>query len=274
MENRNEANQVIIMNFSHIYEDELQLKSLPYKWIDCTKIPGTDCYLDELAAAEIEQKIESYSPEGIHFIDSGNYHYISKFWTDKIKHPFSLLVFDHHTDMQPSLFEHLLSCGSWVKEVLDTNPFLNKVVLIGAKQELIDQLDEQYKSRIICFGERELKKDQAWREFSQLHLNEPVYISLDKDILDKKEAVTNWDQGTVSVLQLEKYLGHILKEEQVIGIDICGEAATNELVFIQRENDERNDRVNVELVSFINKYQQNKEKFFVDGGKNEEVSDY
>ncbi|MDO5520927.1 MAG: arginase family protein [bacterium] len=274
MGKKKEEPQVIIMNFSHIYEDELQLKRQPYKWIDCTNIQGTDCYLDELAAAEIEQRMKPYPPEGIHFIDSGNYHYISKLWTDKIREPFSLIVFDHHTDMQPSLFEELLSCGSWVKEVLDSNEFLKKVVLIGAKEELIEQVDLKYKSRIICFSEREITNKKAWGAFARLHLQEPVYISLDKDVLDKKEAVTNWDQGSVSVLKLEEYLGYILNEETVIGIDICGEAATDEPMFIQKEDDLINDNVNVELLSFIRKYQEKRETSKESGGRDEEVSDY
>ena len=79
---------------------------------------GTECYCDEEGASALQRMIADYSPQGIHFIDSGNYHYVTKFWTDKLATPFALLVFDHHPDMQPPLFEHILSCGSWVKDVL------------------------------------------------------------------------------------------------------------------------------------------------------------
>lgn len=59
---------------------------------------------------------------------------MSKFWTDRIREDFVLILFDHHTDMQPSRFGELLSCGSWVKDVMDENPFVRKVVIIGADE--------------------------------------------------------------------------------------------------------------------------------------------
>lgn len=90
---------------------------------------GTECYCDEEGASALQRMIADYSPQGIHFIDSGNYHYVTKFWTDKLATPFALLVFDHHPDMQPPLFEHILSCGSWVKDVLDTNANCKKVII-------------------------------------------------------------------------------------------------------------------------------------------------
>ena len=93
---------IILMNFTHVYEQERFINDIHFQWIDCTDLNGTNYYCDAEAAKVIRQRMAPYLPEGIHFIDSGNYHYISKFWTDKIKTPFSLVVFDHHPDMQPS----------------------------------------------------------------------------------------------------------------------------------------------------------------------------
>lgn len=39
---------------------------------------------------------------------------------------------------------------------------------------------------------------------NHLHLKEPVYISLDKDILCQGDAITGWDQGNVSLDDLVK----------------------------------------------------------------------
>ena len=121
---------IILMNFTHVYEEENFIKNRRFRWIDCTDLNGVDCYCDVDARRRLEEKIALFSPEGIHFIDSGNDHYLSKLWTDKIREPFSLVVFDHHPDMQPTLFEDMLSCGSWVKDVLETNPFLHKVFIV------------------------------------------------------------------------------------------------------------------------------------------------
>ena len=132
------------MDFSGIYEDQQFWRGKEVSRVEARDIPGTNCYCDAEAAKVIRQRMAPYLPEGIHFIDSGNYHYISKFWTDKIKTPFSLVVFDHHPDMQPSLFDNLMSCGCWVKKVLDTNPYLQKVCIVGAAEKLIKALHPNY----------------------------------------------------------------------------------------------------------------------------------
>lgn len=49
-----------------------------------------------------EQKIIQLA--GIHFIDSGNYHYMTRLWLTRMDQPFCLLVYDNHTDMQPPGF--------------------------------------------------------------------------------------------------------------------------------------------------------------------------
>ena len=78
--------------------------------LDCQDIPGTNCYCDSLAEEEIGKRIAPFGPEGIHFLDSGNYHYLTKLWLELVKVPFELLVFDHHTDM--------LAFGFWRNLIL------------------------------------------------------------------------------------------------------------------------------------------------------------
>lgn len=43
--------------------------------------------------------------------------------------------------------------------------------------------------------------------------NLPVYISIDKDILDKQYTETNWSQGNMSLPMLERLLAHFWKTE-------------------------------------------------------------
>ena len=62
-------------------------------------------YCSDAAAAEIHRRIDPYGTRGIHFLDSGNYHYVTKIMTDRIDEPFSLILFDHHTDMQSPMIE-------------------------------------------------------------------------------------------------------------------------------------------------------------------------
>lgn len=245
---RKTEHSIIIMNFSKVYEQEEFMKDSRFQWIDCTDVHGCDCYCDTDAMNILIRKIAPYPPEGMHFIDSGNYHYLSKLWTDKINYPFSLIVFDHHPDMQPSLFDGLMSCGCWVKTVLDTNPYCRKVCIIGASEQLIkEERDPLYNNRLAFYSEKDLKDEKTWKQFASIHINEPVYISVDKDVLNRQEAVTNWDQGTLSLAELEELLFIIIKKQQIIGVDICGECPETLSLFNSQRDQQINNRTNRDI---------------------------
>lgn len=243
--------EIVVMNFSHVYEEERFIRNSRFRWVDCTDIGGTAGYCDEDARREIARRISDLSPECIHFIDSGNYHYVSKLWTDMIRSRFSLVVFDHHPDMQPPLFKDMLSCGSWVKDMLDTNPWLDKVVIAGASEELMARAISGYEDRIRFFSGSELSVEEGWKEFSGLHVSCPVYISVDKDVLDPSSATTDWDQGSMPLSELEALLGIIFHNEKVIGVDVCGECSRALDVFEEQRDEQINGHANAELLSLF-----------------------
>lgn len=246
---------VVIMNFTNVYKEEkFASRDSDFAWIDCTHLYGTDCYCDAEGAKNIRRLIAAYPPEGIHFIDSGDYHYLTKFWTDKITEPFSLVVFDHHPDMQPPLFEEMLSCGSWVKDVIDTNPFLRKVLLIGAAEQLVRAVPEPYQQRVHFYSEKTLRHEDFWRAFAAEHIAEPIYISVDKDVLNPRSAATNWDQGTLDLAELERLLGVILQQEKVIGIDICGECSSTLDLFEEEREAALDSLANQQLLALFRGY--------------------
>ncbi|SHK51002.1 Arginase family protein [Fibrobacter sp. UWH4] len=221
------------------------------RWFDCTRIDGTDCYCDDEAQAILRKQIEfsktpalrqaqgpsSISTPGIHFFDNGNYHYMSKLWTDSIREPFDLVVFDHHPDMQPPRFEGILSCGGWIKEVLDNNKFVQNVTVIGVADHLIEEIHEDLSQanaadildRVTFIRESELTAvTLEGRSPDRVHLTShttPVYISIDKDALNTQEAATNWDQGSLTFEQLAETLQALAQNRKILGIDICGERA-------------------------------------------------
>ena len=96
---------VVIMNFTGVYAHEVFARNNQFIWLDCRHLSGTRGYCDKEGIRKLKRVIAGYPAEGIHFIDSGNYHYLTKLWTDKLRVPFSLIVFDHHPDMQPPLWE-------------------------------------------------------------------------------------------------------------------------------------------------------------------------
>lgn len=217
------SDDVVIMNFSGVYDMEGFPHNSRYKWLDCRHLSGIDCYCDEEGKASLLKIIHSCPVNGIHFIDSGNYHYITKFWTDRIGRPFVLVVFDHHPDMQPPLFEHVLSCGSWVKDVIDNNSNCRKVIIVGASDKLIHSVPEGYENIVHFYSENDLNNEESWKNFSREIISDPIYISIDKDVLSPEYAVTNWDQGSMTLGELEKLLHIIIHHHTVLGIDVCGE---------------------------------------------------
>lgn len=249
--------RVVIMNFTGVYDWERFSHERNYTWLDCTHLKGTEYYCDKEGAKALKQLIADYPVKAIHFIDSGNYHYLTKFWTDKIRQPFSLVVFDHHPDMQPPLFEGVISCGGWVKDVMDTNPYVRNVILAGVSEKLKEAIPEAYRERVIFYGEKELSHEEAWKRFSAQHVEGPVYLSIDKDVLDAHSAATNWDQGELSLPELEQLLSVVLRQEQVIGIDICGECPTTLDIFKEKQEVTLDSRANQELLDFFRRNQLN-----------------
>ena len=135
------------MDFSGIYEEQQFWKGKEASWVEARDIPGTNCYCDEEAMNEIRSRIAPYSSGEIHFIDSGNYHYMTRIWLEKISEPFDLLVFDNHTDMQPPAFGGLLSCGGWIYDSVMELPLLQKVILIGPDEEAFSRVEPEIQGK-------------------------------------------------------------------------------------------------------------------------------
>ena len=246
----------IIMNFSGIYREEDFWEGQEPVWLDFQKLQGVNCYCTPEAEAAIKEKIRDLPVQGIHFLDSGNYHYLSKFWLEKIQEPFSLLVFDNHTDMQEAAFFGLLSCGSWAGEVLDTHELLSHICVAGPGLKDFREYKGQAWAKLtrICREELSDGREEILREFLETDPDLPLYISIDKDVLRKEEARTNWDQGELALDQLLKLLELIFEKRKVIGADICGENPPDTARPISGEDLQINSRTNRELLLFLKKH--------------------
>lgn len=206
------------MNFSGVYS---LMNMPPGTVVDCRDIRSCDCYCSPESAAAIRKRMGK-DPSGIHFIDSGDYHYVTEFWTDRIREPFNLILFDHHPDMHEPEFPDLVSCGGWVQDVLAGNPHCRKVLIIGANpalsREALQALD-----RIRLIDEKHVMEEAMEDALPFFDRTLPVYISIDKDVLDEEWASTDWDQGSMSLRMLESCLRLVFGRFRVIGVDICGE---------------------------------------------------
>ncbi len=281
--------EITVQDFTGVYAEQPFMQGLRNAaetskdvcWLDCTKIVGTDCYCDDDAVKTINELIDnaescsisencdnSANVPAIHFFDNGNYHYMSKLWTDRVHEPFTLIVFDHHPDMQPPRFGGILSCGGWILEVLENNKFVQNIIIIGVKEELVETAREELSQsgesnildKITFIRESELNTLSPQTTLSSFvyRLSSPhsLYISIDKDALAPAYAATNWDQGSLTLDALKECISTLAANHKILGIDICGERAQNfegDANHTVQEADSLNNSLNRELVEFLQK---------------------
>lgn len=220
-----EGVSTILMSFSGVYGEEGFLPEDAVV-VDLDSLGGTECYCSDEAAKAIRESISGLPAGALHWIDSGDYHYVTKFWLEKVDEPFSLVLLDNHPDDQaPALGEGILSCGSWVSD---------------AKRELANLKET-------------LWVKEALPEAGLPDL--PVYLSIDKDILCRCCARTNWDQGSMMTADLTSIIRSISERRRIIGIDVCGEVSLSKGAsgFDLQINRQFNEELQVFLVNLPNK---------------------
>lgn len=267
---------ISVFDFSHQYD---YLREQADYYSDCSLISGTNAYCSDEAAEQLREEVNKAlvieknnpkapldadgsrekletMPAGIHFIDSGNYHYMSLFFLERIPTDFTLLLIDNHTDMNENAFGDILSCGNWVRKALETLPHLKKVVMLGVKPQYFQEMKESLTSEgelaenpeseneLFFINNSEgcsaqertiilpnIKNDVTKKIIYVNNVNDistyissdiAVYVSLDKDALSEEYAVADWDQGKLSLDDI-KHIFAELNQHHILGIDICGD---------------------------------------------------
>jgi len=211
---------------------------LSVRTLDLRKTEGTVCYCDPSSEEYLSSIVRDIPLSGVHYIDSGDYHYLSALFLERISEPFDLLLFDHHPDMQDPSIGDILSCGGWVGRCLSRPDIpLRRVHLFG--------MDPSLEGETLPFGDRvslgALPKGDL-----------PIYVSIDKDALSREWAATNWDQGEMSLGYLTGVIEKALGEGcRIAGVDICGEISPSKG---GRDSDfSLNARTNLSLGLFFEK---------------------
>ena len=231
---------LLIADFTGVYEEEgflqkLQERGAPYRLVGLGDIEGTTCYCDPDAEAEISRRLVPEPAERMRWIDSGDYHYVTKILAGFQQNPFVLVLMDNHPDNQEPAFGGVLSCGSWVRDLREANPMLEEVWTLGpdhrirgpkVDRELEDDIDD-----LLCALE-----------------GKRVYLSIDKDVLGREWSRTDWSQGTYSPAQLKGWLDGLLRLD-IVAVDVCGELAPEKGA--TPEDLRVNCELNVELQEFI-----------------------
>jgi len=207
-----------MLNFDGPYLMQPRLIRRANRWVDLDDIPGTNLFCAEEALEEIRRRLPADRERGITFIGSGNYHYVTYLMLENIDRPFSLLLFDRHSDMKDKGNGFgLLSCGNWVAQALNRLPLLREAHIVGAANEG-SGVTAQFRGRI-----RFWPADTDPVRLASALEGRDVYISIDKDVLSRESAVTNWDQGNMTLGRLRELLRAAARRTRVIGVDVCGE---------------------------------------------------
>lgn len=248
------------MNFSGIYKNQNFYKNYAEEifWTELSDLSGCNCYCDAEASDRIRKEIQAFTGKGLHFIDSGNYHYMTRLWLEKLQIPFRLLVFDNHTDMQPPAFGGLLSCGGWIAASLEELPLLQEVILVGPDEEAYTQVEPDLQQKVLFLSREKLSTMTAEEKegfFNNLSEDLPLYVSVDKDVLCKGDASTTWSQGDMHLSELMSFLELVLERQNILGMDVCGECDMDSC-----SEDFLNDHANEAILRLWEKMQKSSER--------------
>jgi len=183
------------------------------------------------------------------FLGSGDYHHVSYLLIERLralKSPVQVVVFDNHPDNMRYPFG--IHCGSWVSHV-SRLPFVTCVHVLGITSSDVEgwhrwenHLLPLHSGRVRywCVGRdlralqrlgiRDSRSFQSAGELLDRFALEsrtwkaPVYLSIDKDVLGPSVVQTNWDQGVMTLEELEQGIDMIKKV--VVASDVTGEVSS------------------------------------------------
>ena len=218
--------------------------------VDCRDVEESRLYCSAEACQKLRSRLSTVPLHALHWIDSGDFHYLSVFFLERIEEPFELLLFDHHPDDQPLAFESedMLSCGSWVGYCRRSLPLMKSQCSLGpgsagtapgsaGTAPGFAGTAPVFAGTAPCFagpgpGTKGPGSGSAVTDLGFAGTapgtkgpapgSLPLYLSLDLDILSPSVFATDWDQGTMGESALLDALTSLTRGRRVLGIDVCG----------------------------------------------------
>jgi arginase family enzyme len=163
---------------------------------------------------------------------------------------------DNHPDWVS--WPRTFNCGGWVNRALEL-PHVRRVITLGPCSADLDLPEVKFANlRALESGRLEVYPwrhapsrvfrrygngashrtraghlvwttlaETPWTEFVDALIaripTEAVYLTLDKDALRSADAVTNWDQGEMSLEHVLTLIQRIAGARRLVGADVCGE---------------------------------------------------
>ncbi|NKC05228.1 arginase [Ochrobactrum haematophilum] len=190
----------------------------------------------------------------------GDFHHITSLLLElaleQSHQPITLIHFDNHPDWVH--FKNGVHCGSWINRAA-ANPLVKKIITIGVCSSDLN-LPEWKGANLSLLRDERLElypydhaPSRVWYSYgvgaSHSHRRgyinwrtiadcgeadflsrltsrigtEAVYITIDKDVLARDEAITNWDQGRMRMPFLTEALRAISGRHRIVGADVIGD---------------------------------------------------
>lgn len=184
------------------------------------------------------------------FFGSGDFHHVSTLLIARVLRQEGRRITIVHIDNHPDWvkFGGGLHCGSWAASAARMEG-VDRVLTLGVCSADIQQawrkgadLSLVRDGRIVLFAHGCDNHDApttiagitrptmaAFGEDGFLdHLlseiaTRDLYLSIDKDVLDARDAATNWDQGRMRLSYLRRIIARLGATHRIVGADICGD---------------------------------------------------
>ncbi|MBV9672095.1 MAG: arginase family protein [Verrucomicrobia bacterium] len=202
-------------------------------------------YGKQLRFITSKKRIERFYEEFAQFFrpyflsGSGDFHHLTAAFIRQFKDPFAIVSFDNHPDwdIRPPKW----SCGAWVNRALEQRN-VARVSVWGCGSfecqlpwRLLGNRDACKQNRLWVAPWRRFKFYPDWlhpiskvdwkQQFGTYLRNIPeskVYVTVDLDCLNAKDAVTNWEPGDFSLDDVTWALSRLRSLKTIIGGDLCG----------------------------------------------------
>ena len=195
----------------------------------------------------------SFTNSSAALIGSGDFHHLSLAILANIKIPFTLVVFDNHTDLM-NMNKGYISCGSWIRESFRLK-WLKSVIIIGVNpdDEALKFIHPFSKPIHIILSRTQTSSKKMYEIIKEIK-TKSLYVSIDKDVLNSACASTNWNQGSMDINELIDYLNILIAAKKLIGMDICGEWKIYDKMFMSDYDIEavrRNEAANIKILETV-----------------------
>ena len=237
----------LILNFDDSVRPLPETDSVPLR--DRQEAIRFGCRMSVLRALgpELAPELDAHAP--ITFLGSGDYHHLTYLLIERLRSlgtSIQVVVFDNHPDNMRYLFG--IHCGSWVWHV-SRLPFVARVHVVGITSKDVEgghlwenHLASLYSGKVrywcvqrnlramryvgIRHGQSFPSVASMLAQFSATltAAPEPVYLSIDKDVLAHDVVETNWDQG---VMRLEELISSIdMMRGKLVAADVTGDVSS------------------------------------------------